>query len=256
MYVFDKITKVKSGDVELTKKGGSWNRAQVSVQHKGQKMNVRFGWLVESPSSGSWGSIDYHYLLVDVSKKIFGFPRGVFSEKIRVGTDAWTGKELGGGSSGAQNFEECLANEKFFNEIAKDSPIRPFLEAARKEVLTALRRENAKSYDWQRSHIYKTDSEEQEVNRFGFDHISDEHKYKHWTEKQQNRLRGDSLIAKLMDLDEKSRQARVHRKASVAAAKANGKPLSVKEVMALRSEEEKARIPLTKKLLQEKYGRK
>lgn len=133
------MTKSNKCEVKLTK--DKYGRVVGSeVKYKtggGGHMTISMGWQVKEGCHGAYCQNEDYLVTMNASIRKFIFSRKFLLPSIEVGHDEWR-PGGGGGSTGAQNFEEAMKNETLFNGILDDSPIKPFFERARKDTVSAI----------------------------------------------------------------------------------------------------------------------
>ena len=94
-------------------------------------------WQVREGCHGAYCQSEDYLIDMKASVRKFIFSRKIPLSSIQVGHDEWRAGG-GGGSTGARNFEEAMRDEKLFNRMSDDSPMKPFLERARKDTVSAI----------------------------------------------------------------------------------------------------------------------
>ena len=133
------MTKDNKCEVKLTKgKYGSIEGAKVKYKtESGGNLTISMGWQVKEGCHGAYCQTEDYLIDMKASVRKFILSREIPLSSIKVGRDEWVAGG-GGGSSGARNFEEAMRNEKLFEDISNDNPIKPFLERARKDTVSAI----------------------------------------------------------------------------------------------------------------------
>ncbi len=125
--------------IKLTKdKYGRVDGAEVKYKtEKGVSLTISMGWQVKEGCHGAYCQNEDYLVTMKAAVRKFILSHEITLPSIKVGSYEWMAGGSGG-SKGARNFEEAMKKETLFDKILDNNPIKPFLERARKDTVSAI----------------------------------------------------------------------------------------------------------------------